>query len=347
MDARMDSFSVARRVKGLSVIGAFRMDLVCPDLTAGEIGEIAAEHGHDLFDCGEGWAVSLSRSSLLAVTLRRIAGALGDEPSLARVPRHEVVSALGRAIDHAAPGLAGSFETLPDGSALDALLYLTGCGKDGEWVDFAPVTDWIGPDERETAILRALRASLDCSLGAASLIRAIGLSGQRTTFNDRILPAVPFIAGGRNGEPVRLLGQRPAPSRQRQADASTFMGIEASEDGSRLLIEYRLTDEAVETASFHIPPSAKALVAGSYAEERSGATVSFNMETKHARKLAGLRTVIRKLYPDFVAGQRAFVLLDKEAGTAHVEVLDAIDHEGRERVRALMSDAPVGPSMAA
>lgn len=347
MAATLTHVDIAMKVRALASVGAFRKELVCANLTPGEIGLVAAECGYDLVDAADGWSVVLSSSTLLARTLRRIAGALGDDSSLARVPRHEVVRALVAAIDHACPGHLDHYEALPEGDSLDMLLYMVGCACDGDWVDFSPVTDWIAMNDREAAIQNALKASVDCNLPTASLLRAIGMSGLRTTFNDAVLPAVPFIAGGK-GEPVRLLGQRPMPSRLKQNDGSTFLGIEASDDGCRLLIEYRLTEQAVETSSFHIPPASKQIVAGSYEEERSRTTVRFNLETKHARKLAGLRTVILRLYPDYVAGQRAFVLLDKAAGTAHVEVVDAIDHDSRERLRSLLCEAqPVMPSMAA
>lgn len=331
-------------IRALASIGVFRKSLVSPYLTVGEVGEIAHELGLDVIDTLGGWSVCLSSSTLASQTLRRIAGALGDDPTLCRIPRHEVTRAIIKAIDHRHPELSDHFESYPDDSALNAVLFLAGCARDREWVDFSTVTDWIGPvNEREERILRALRQSLDCNLPSASLLRRIGMSGGRTTFNDAVLPAVPFVAGGEKGEPVRLLGQRPAPGRLQNRDLPTWQGMTPSACNERLLIKYRLTEEAVETASFNVHKSAKELVAGEYVEERSGTTIRFNPETKDARKLTGVRTVIRSLFPDYVTGQHAFILLDKANGTAHFEVLNATDYEGEERMHSMLNERPAPP----
>lgn len=337
-DARQQNEAVIRE---LAAIGVFRKSQVSPYLTSGEVGDIASELGLDVVDTHGDWSVCLSSKTLASKTLRRIAGALGDEESLCRVPRHEVMKALIKAIDHAFPHLSDRFESFPDDSALNALLFMNGCSWQGGWVDFSSVTDWIAPlNHREELILHHLKVSIDCNLASARLLREIGMSGGRTTFNDTVLPAVPFILGGSKGEPVRLLGQRPSPERLKQRENGTYLGLTASQDKDRLLVKYRLTDEAVETASFHIPAEAKQLVAGSYFDERSGATISFNLETKHARKLAGLRTVIRSSFPDYVAGQHVCILLDKANETAHVEVLNATDYEGEERILSMLNESP-------
>jgi len=332
-------------IRNLAAIGVFRKSQVSPFLTVGEVGEIAHELGLDVVDTAGGWSVCLSSSTLASQTLRRIAGALGDEPSLCRVPRHEVLASIVKAIDHYYPELSEHFESYPDDVALNALLHLAGCGRDKDWVDFSPVTDWIAPvNQREERILHHLKMSLDCNLSSARLLREIGMSGGRTTFNDTVLPAVPFILGGTKGEPIRLLGQRPSPERLKQREHGTYLGLKESDDKDRLLVKYRLTEEAVETASFHIPAEAKQIVAGSYFEEQSGATISFNLDTKHARKLAGLRTVIRSNFPDYVAGQHVCILLDKANGAAHVEVLNATDYDGDERMLAMLNEVPA-PTM--
>lgn len=335
-------------VRALASVGVFHKSTVSPHLTVGEVGEIVDECGVDAIDTVDGWTVVLSSSTLVGVTLRRIAGALGDEPSLCRVPRHEVVLAITKAIDHAFPQLSEHYETLPQERALDTLFYLTGCRVDRDWVDFSTVTDWIAVKEgHEALILDELKRSIDCNMAYAKMLRPIGMSGNRTTFKTKVLPSVPFVLGGYKNEPVRLLGQRPSPARLKQRETGTYLGLAASECGNRLLVTYRLTDEALQTSSFHIPQDAKRAVAGEYYEERSGMTISFNINTKHARKLAGLRSAVLRLYPDYVAGQHVYLLLDKVAGTAHVEVLNAIDYEGQDRVREMLDTPPTGPGLAA
>lgn len=327
-------------VRMLLKVGVFSTrSFQCP-LTADEVREIAAELSDaPLVDTVDGWTVVLSSETLAARTLRRIAGVLEV------VPHHETLTALVRMIDASSPQAIEFYEATPGVPVLTALLGFLDCDHTEDRADFSTLEDWIEPSEREASIVRILEGTADCNLSTAALIRRMGMAGNRTTFNMKVLPDLPFVAGGK-GELIRLLGFFPDAALHRHGEGSSFIGMEQSSCGSRLLLEYRLTEEAVETASFNIAPAAKEAVHGSYFDERSGATIRFNRDSKDARKLTGLRTVINKLFPDYVNGQRAFVLLDKDAGTASVKVFDATDYDGRDAARAWLEETSA-PSLAA
>lgn len=321
--------------------GVFRPDCFKSPLTRHDVIEIASERtGHAIEAVGDGWFVVISSGTVAAVTLRRIGGVLES------VPHAESAKAIVKLIESTIPDSGAFYEAVPSDKAVMALLSNLGCRHDRCEGDFTAMPDFIEPSEMEADLFGVLARTIDCNLNACKLVRRLGISGKRTWFNDKFLPTVPFVLNGR-GQPIRLLGFDPDPALHRPQDEGCFIGLEVSSCGTRALIEYRVSEEAVESASFNISSSAKEVVAGEYVETESGVKLQFSLERKNARKLAGVGRVIRRRYPDYVSGQNAYVLLDKASGKAFVDVVDAIDLDGRRRMRGLLEAgfAEAAPAM--
>jgi len=309
--------------------GVFRTDCFRSPLSAGDVAEIAEERAcFPLVKVGDGWTVVQSADTVAAVTLRRIAGVLDE------VPHSETSKALAKMIGSEL-GAEELYEATPSPAAVRALLGFLGCQHGREGADFSTMPGWIAPTESEQALVQALSTTIDCNLNAARLVRKLGLEGRRTWFHDRFLPKVPFVIHEK-GSPIRILGCMPNPALHRPEEGC-FVGLETSECGTRAMIEYRVTEEAVETASFNVSAHAKEAVAGEYEEVESGCRLTFSLERRNARKLSGLGRVIRRRFPEYVSGQACFVLLDKAAGKALVEVADAVDFDARARMRSLLA----------
>lgn len=308
--------------------GVFRPDSFRSPLTAHDISEIATERSDSpLVRTEDGWIVVHSHETITSTSLRRIAGVLEV------VPHDETARALVKMFGSAL-GADEFYEAVPSPAAIREALGFLGCQADREETDFTAMPDPIEPSDEEAALFAALATTIDCNLNAARLVRKLGLTGKRTWFHDKFLPHIPFVLH-QKGDPIRLLGFQPDPALHRPEEGC-FLGLSVSDCGSRAMIEYRVSEEAVETASFNVSSHAKEVVAGDYEEVESGIRLAFSLERKNARKMSGIGRVIRRRFPGYVSGQHAFVLLDKVAGKAIVEVCDAVDIDARQRMRALL-----------
>lgn len=325
----------------LLAAGVFRTDGFKSQLTSYDLAEIAEERSNwPIVKTDDGWHVVCNKDSVAATTLRRIAGVLDE------VPHDEASKAIIKLIEASSPGSGKYYEARPSNAALRALLGFLDCECGRDSADYSRMPDWIAPEGLEEELHKVLSKTIDGNLNASRLVRRLGITGKRTWFNDKFIPTVPFVLNEK-GAPIRLLGFEPIPALHAQ-DEGCFIGIEVSECGTRSMIEYRVSEEAVESASFNISAAAKEIVAGEYEEAVCGVTLRFRLDVKNARKLSGVGRVIRTRFPDYVSGQNAYVILDKVSGKALVEVADAIDHEARARMRELLAnglEASPAPAM--
>lgn len=280
-----------------------------------------------------GWTVVLNEETAASEAIYRIAAAI-ELP----VPYMDMAKAITKHIICLVPKLKESFVSFPSETAVDCLVAelggtITSKGYDLNTMEY--VID-MTPDEEKLHGL--LLATLDGNCPAARLVHQFGQSGRRTWFNDHFLPTIPFILHEK-GKPVRLVGYEPHPKLHKQDEQGRFVGIEVSKCGTRCLLEFVVSEEAVEGNSFNVPVGAKTAVAGDYIEQASGIPLAFSLARKNARKFSGMGRVIRKLYPEYVAGNTAFLFLDKTAGEAVVELCEVNDFDTRQRFRNMVSDS--------
>lgn len=305
----------------LAKAGMFRTSWIPND-------ELPADASH----LPDGWSVVVTKDTVAAEAVYRIAGAI-DVP----VPPSDLAKGIVKLIISRFPEFSELYTSYPSRTATDLLAFHLGCGKNKDGYDLNRMSEVIAMTPDEERLHALLVATIDGCCAAARLVHQFGKTGKRTWFNDHFLPTVPFVIHDK-GEPVRLVGHNPHPALHKNADEGRFVGLELSKDGNRCLLEFVVSEQSVEGNSFNVPVSAKAAIAGRYKEIRSKIPLTFSLDRKNARKFSGMGRVVRKLYPRYVAGQVAYVVLDKETGEALLELHDRFDDNARDRIRAMLDD---------
>jgi len=280
----------------------------------------------------DGWSVILDHNTAAAEALYRIADAIDVV-----IPYEDLAKGVTKNIFHQVPNLREAYESYPSRAALTRLAEFVGMEVTPNGFNPNSMSEVIEMSDEEKRLQALLLSTIDGHCAAARLVHQFGWSGRRTQFNDHFLPTVPFIIHDKK-QPVRLLGSTPHPKLHNVDDQGRFIGIEKSECGSRVLLEFVVSEQAVEGNSFNVSVDAKEAVAGSYTEVQSGINLSFSLDRKNARKFSGMGRAVRNLYPKYIAGQTAWVVLDKKEGTALLELHDSNDYDARTRMREILRD---------
>lgn len=280
----------------------------------------------------DGWSVVLDHNTAAAEALYRIADAIDVV-----IPYEDLAKGVSKNIFHLVPSLKEAFISYPSYEALKKLAEFVGMEVTEKGFNPNTMREVLPMSDDEQRLQGLLLATLDGHCAAARLVHQFGWSGRRTHFNDHFLPTVPFVIHDKK-QPVKLLGYEPHPKLHNVDDQGRFIGIEISECGNRCLLEFIVSEQAVEGNSFNVSVAAKEAVAGRYTEVKSGIDLSFSLERKNARKFSGMGRVVRNLYPEYIAGQTAWVVLDKEEGKALVELHETSDFDARSRMRDILRD---------
>jgi hypothetical protein len=126
-----------------------------------------------------------------------------------------------------------------------------------------------------------------------------------------------------------------------RSSEETFVCLRYSSCGTRVALEYRVNEEAVEGNSFNVRPEWRHLVDGEFSEINTGKTLKYNMNGKDARKFVGVGVVVRKRYPDYETGQSAFVIIDRVERVASVEVGDWYSPSFNARIKDFLENGLV------
>lgn len=279
----------------------------------------------------DGWSVILDHNTVAAEALYRIADAIDVV-----IPYEDLAKGVLKNVFHNIPSMKDAYVSYPSFEAMKHLAEFVGMDVGDKTFNPNTMTEVLPMTDDEERLHGLLVATLDGHCAAARLVHQFGWSGRRTQFNDHFLPTVPFIIHDKK-QPVRLLGHVPHPKLHNADDQGRFIGIETSESGNRCLLEFVVSEQSVEGNSFNVSVAAKEAIAGRYTEVKSGIDLSFSLERKNARKFSGMGRVVRNLYPDYMAGQTAWVVLDKDEGKALVELHESNDYDARDRMRDILA----------
>lgn len=284
----------------------------------------------NMVSTADGWSVVLDPETAASEALYRIADAIDVV-----IPYEDLSKAVIKHMIHRVPSLKEEFVSYPSLAALTALATFVDMEVTEKGFNPNTMTEIIEMTDDEKRLQGLLLATLDGHCAAARLVHQFGWSGRRTQFNDHFLPTVPFIIHDKK-LPVKLIGHTAHPKLHNVDDQGRFVGIEISECGNRCLLEFIVSEQAVEGNSFNVSVAAKEAIAGRYEEVQSGIGLSFSLERKNARKFSGMGRVVRNLYPNYIAGQTAWVVLDKGEGKAFVELHETSDFDARTRMRDIL-----------
>lgn len=286
----------------------------------------------NLTSTDDGWSVVLDQNTAAAEALYRIADAIDVV-----IPYEDLTKGVLKNIFYKVPSLKEVFTSYPSYNAMKLLAEYVGMSVTQSGFDPNTMSEVIEMTDDERRLHGLLVATIDGHCAAARLVHQFGWSGKRTRFNDHFLPTVPFVIHEKK-QPVKLLGYTPHPKLHNIDDQGRFVGIEISDCETRCLLEFVVSEQSVEGNSFNVSVAAREAVAGNYTEVRSGINMSFSLQRKNARKFSGMGRVVRNLYPKYIAGQTAWVVLDKDRGEAFVELHEANDYEARMRMRDILRE---------
>lgn len=294
---------------------------------------LPAGMGHSkMVSTADGWSVIVDPETAASEALFRIADAIDVV-----IPYEDLSKAVIKHMIHKVPSLKEAYESYPSLAVLTILANSVDMEVTEKGFNPNTMTEIIEMSDEEKRLQGLLLATLDGHCSAARLVHQFGWSGRRTRFNDHFLPTVPFIIHDKK-QPVKLVGHQPHPKLHSVDDQGRFVGIETSECGNRCLLEFIVSEQSVEGNSFNVSVAAKEAIAGRYEEVKSGIPLAFSLERKNARKFSGMGRVVRELYPQYIAGQTAWVVLDKEEGKAFVELHETSDFDARTRMRNILRE---------
>ncbi|MDW9481936.1 hypothetical protein GOB57_25125 [Sinorhizobium meliloti] len=294
-----------------------------------DIEALAAERfGAPLAAFSSGWFAVVSDDTVAGRTVLRIAGAIDDET----VPCNDVSEAIIKMIKYGVmergakrdrklgEAVAELFSMAPPEDLVMALCAAIGAPTIAGRVDFSQAERAVEPismAERDLLVKLSIRP--DGHAPTCWLSRRMNSRPSRTTVDYALLPSVPFVLKADKG-PARLLGRTVGEEEFGRSAGETFIGLTHSRCGTRTALEYRVNEEAVEGNSFNVRPEWRKFVHGEFTEVNTGKTVKYDQYGRDARKLVGVGKVIRTCYPNYEAGESAFVIIDRAAGTASIEV---------------------------
>lgn len=273
------------------------------------------------------WVAVLSDESIVGRTVLRLAGAIDDcaipyndiSESLIKMIRFCDIEHHGKSDAELGKSLVQHFTTRVPDDVITALCEFIGAECKGGSVSFWEATRFIEPvNAIERDLLRVLLMTADGQKTVSWLCRHLDARPTRTHFLYKIYPSIPFVLR-RDNMPTRLLGREPVED-ESSKQVETFLGMRHSQCGRRTVLEYRLNEETVESNSFNVRPEIRQFVDGAYTEVNTGVTLKYDINGKDARKFAGVGLCVRKAYPNYANGQSAFIVIDREAGLASVEV---------------------------
>jgi hypothetical protein len=325
-------------------IGLFHTVLLRGILTHGEIVEDVSDFTTaPVVDFGSGWVGINDFNSVALTTMFRLAAVTEDRV----IPYADVANAIVKMVEWGPDGLAAKdrkavakrraeyFEALPTKAAIAALASFIGANDTGSGIDFSTVDEVIQPNELEQAVLDAIEMQYDFCAPSSRLCREARKrlpKSSKLTVDYRTLKKIPFILKPER-EYNRLIGFEPDGRLVSSVENAGMTGLIKSTDGLRVIVEYLVSEENVEGNSFNVQVDAKPVVAGSYLHQATGTNIGLNTDTKFAQKLTGIGAVIREIYPDYVNGQKCFVMLDKVTKTAEVELINASDIEREMQIK--------------
>jgi hypothetical protein len=275
-----------------------------------------------------GWFAVISDDTVAGRTVLRIAGAIDD----VTVPCDDVAEAIIKMVKFGVmargekrdrkfgEAIAELFTMAPPDDLVEALCQSIGASVVAGRVDFSVADRAIEPvslSERDLLVKLSIRA--DGHAPTCWLSRRMNSRPSRTTVDYTILPSVPFVLKAEKG-PARLLGRTITEVEFARGAGETFVGLTHSRCGTRTALEYRVNEEAVEGNSFNVRPEWRKFVHGEFVEVNTGKVVKYDQNGRDARKLVGVGKVIRTCYPNYETGESAFVIIDRAAGTASIEV---------------------------
>jgi hypothetical protein len=323
-------------VADFAQIGLFHTVLLRGILTHGELVEDVTDVTEaPVIDFGSGWVGINDFDSIALTTMFRLAAVTDDRV----IPYADVANAIVKMVEFGPDDMiakdrkatakrwAEYFEVLPPKQAISGLAVFIGATDTGAGIDFSTVEEVIDPTEVEQAVLDAIEMQYDFCAPSSRLCREARKRLSPTsklTVDYRTLKRIPFILKPER-EYNRLVGFEPDARLVSSVENAGMTGLVKSADGLRVIVEYLVSEENVEGNSFNVQVDAKPIVAGSYLHQATGTSIALNTETKFAQKLTGIGAVIREIYPNYINGQKCFVMLDKVTNTAEVELINASD----------------------
>jgi hypothetical protein len=283
------------------------------------------QEGDDVIDVGSGWGVVLDHQTVAVRTLLRIAAVTDDRV----IPYSDIAQAIVKMAEWG-PEVSDQtirtefgkrwgacLEAYPSSAAVAKIADFVGARLTPKGVDFSTTRYVIEPSDTELAVLEALEMQYDQCAPTSRLCRLLPGSPSRTKADYSILKAIPFVLK-QDREVNRLIGCEPNPLLRSSDDKSSYVSMSRSNDGSRVLLQFIVSEQNVEGNSFNIPPSAREAIHGIYRNLRSKGSIRYNIDGKDARKVTGVGKYIRTVYPNYVDGQVCFIKLDRAEFTADV-----------------------------
>ncbi len=336
--------NLAQTITDFAQIGLFHTVFLRGILTHGEVvDDVNNVTEAPVVDFGSNWVGINDLNSVAMKTLFRLAAVTGDRV----IPYADVANAIIKMVECGpdsalakdrkgiAKRWAVYFEVLPPNTVISGLATLIGANDTGRGIDFSTVDEVIEPTELERAVLDAIEMQYDFCAPSSRLCREarkLLSKDSKLTVDYRTLKKIPFILKPER-EYNRLIGFEPDARLVTKLETVGMTGLAKSSDGLRVIVEYLVSEENVEGNSFNVHADAKQIVAGSYVNEKTGTSIGLNIDTKFAQKLTGIGAVIREIYPDYVNGQKCFVMLDKVAKTAEVELINASDVDREMQIK--------------
>jgi hypothetical protein len=352
-------------VADLVRVGFFRLSGIDTTLSHDELAGIAEQESEFyLKRLDDGWYLTNWEDTLAGVALRRIAGVVDGE-----IPMADVAAALMKTVAYGPAGERNhqkrrargrawmeAYESNPSPALVAELCALSGVAFDPvrKLADFSTCDFPVHPTDREMELLYALEESPYSSMPTSRLCRKLEGRPSRT-WVDALVEGIPFILKDR-GQAARIIGTDGIPDYALADDIESFASMRKSSDGSRVMLEFRITDECVEGNSFNIPQECREEVHGVFIEVSTDREIKYNKDGRDARKVTGIGKSIRMLFPDYLAKETAYIILDRVEHTARVEVismhaadkLEAIERMLEEGIRqGPILEASDAPEMAA
>lgn len=317
-------------------IGVFRLPTAALEIgVEAFLRNVAQAARASVLPSGDGWYVVMSDETACSDALLRIAGAVED----ARIPLSDLVSGIVKNISYGprnektakrrqarGRGWAELFDSLPSRAAVELMCEHVGAVVEGDHARFDDCPYVIDPSEFGRDVLYSLEEAPERSMPTSRLCRKLHGYPSRTLV-DMKLAALPFVLKDRGGAP-RIIGAPVASFAPEPVES--FVSLHRSADGSRVMIEYRLSEETVECNSFNIPAECREAVHGRFVEVGTGVAVRHDMTSRDARKVTGIGPCIRRMFPGYTGKEDGFVLLDHGTGDARVEVVGMHSREARD-----------------
>lgn len=274
------------------------------------------------------WFAVLSDDTVAGDAVLRIAGALYDElipfsdmsEAVIKMIRYGITERQGAINAKLGIALAEHFSVPVPADVIIALAeFIGGTCRDGR-CDFGDAARASEPVlENEIDMLAMLTVRMEGHAPVSWLSRRLKSRPSRSKLYYKVVPSIPFVLKDPKG-PIRLLGKTVDANALAKGTGDIFIGLKRTKDGSRVRLDYRVTEEAVESNSFNVRPEWRDFVHGEFIEVNTGVSIRYNRYGKDARKLAGVGLAIRKAYPEYENGENAVIFLDHTTGLATVEV---------------------------